>query len=549
MVRYRVVDMRELDGDLLLESGRIGDNVIAILARLRDHKEAVRKVVQRIAVLPRTERETALRQLLVLAGLRHLANEQHTLTPRRYFWILAILCAILALAPLRTGDLTGYDDAQYAHIAKDILRTGDWLVLHSNGEPALENPPMLEWMEASLFAAFGFSDSLARLPAALCGFGTIILVYWLARKLTGDPATAVIAMFVMATTLYFLKYMARGMTDVPFTFFALCAVCAWSLTEDDPRWYLAVGACTALAQLTRSMMGLALPAVFVLHLIVTRRRPPVRYALPALMLAYLPLTAWYAYLIHSFGAWFLTVHSAWLRNEVYGGLAPSWRRYTGAFEYAWMLARSYWPWLPAMIAGIIAVIRGRDRRLWLLILWVAVVFALCAAARSRVLRYMLPAYPAFAILAALGLKQFVPVRYLRAGLRVATPILALAVVAVAAFPRTHLEAAETRPIARAATAATQPGERVAFYDDGQPRFDEDNQFQWYGDRFLVRLFSRPELLDALRNRPAQVFVLDKAAYRTCVAGQLNHSVIAESGHLICFRLCASGAGECLAARP
>ena len=463
------------------------------------------------------------------------------LDTRRYFPILAILSAVLVFAPLRKGDLTGYDDAQYAHIAKDILHTGDWLVLHSNGEPALENPPLLDWMEASLFAAFGFSDSLARLPSAVCGLGVILLVYWLARKLMSDSLTAVLAMFVMATSLYFLKYAARGMTDVPFAFFVLCAVCAWSLTEDDPRWYLAAGAATALAQLTRSMMGLALPAVFALHLIATRRRPPWRYVIPALAVAYLPLVAWYAYLVHLFGAWFVEVHSTWLRNEVYGGLSPAWRRYTGAFEYAWMLAKSYWPWLPAMLAGLVAVVRGRDRRLWLLVLWAAVIFALCAAARSRVLRYMLPAYPAFAILAAIGLRKFVPDRYLRAGLRVAMPVLALAVAAVAAFPRTHLEAAEIRPIAKAATAATAPGERVGFYDDGQPRFDEDNQLQWYGDRFLIRLFSREQLLEALGGGRVRVFVLDKSAYRTYVAARIPHQVLAESGHLICIRL-VSGPG-------
>jgi 4-amino-4-deoxy-L-arabinose transferase-like glycosyltransferase len=461
------------------------------------------------------------------------------LDTRRYFLILAILSAILILAPLRTGDLTGYDDAQYAHMAKDILRTGDWLVLHSNGEPALENPPLMEWMEASLFAAFGFSDALARLPSALCGLGIILLVYWLARKLTGDSQTAVVAMLVMATSLYFLKYTARGMTDVPFTFFVLCAVCAWSLTADDPRWYLAVGACTALAQMTRSMMGLALPVVFILHLIVSRRRPPWRYAIPALGVAYLPLAAWYAYLIHLFGAWFVQVHSMWLRNEVYGGLSPAWRRYTGAFEYAWMLAKSYWPWLPAMLAGLVLVIRGRDRRLWLLIPWVAVVFVLCAAARSRVLRYMLPAYPAFAILAALGLKKFVPQRYLRAGMRIATSVLALTVVAVSAFPRTHFEAAEIRPIAQAATSASSPEERVAFYDAGQPRFDEDNQMQWYGDRFLVRLFSRAQLAEALRASQPRIFVLDNDSYRALVAGQISHQVLARSGHLMCIRLTPS----------
>jgi 4-amino-4-deoxy-L-arabinose transferase-like glycosyltransferase len=456
--------------------------------------------------------------------------------PRRYFWVLAALSAILVIAPLRTGDLTGYDDAQYAHIAKDILRTGDWLVLHSNGEPALENAPLYEWMEASLFAAFGFHDSLARLPSALCGLGVILLVYWLARRLAGSSETAILAMFVMATSLYFLKYAARGMTDVPFTFFVLCAMCAWSLTEDDARWYLATGACVALAQLTRSMMGLGLPAVFVLHLIVSRRRPPLRYAIPALIVAYLPLAAWYTYLVHQFGDWFWQVHSAWLRNEAYGSLKPAWRRYTGAFEYAWMLAKSYWPWLPAMLAGLIAVTRSHDRKLWLLLTWVAVMFALCAVARSRVLRYLLPAYPAFAILAALGIQRCVAARYWRTGLRFGIAVMALGVMIVAALPRTHLEAAEIRPIARAATAATTPQERVAFYDDGQPRFDEDNQLQWYGDRFLIRLFSHNELMAALNNRRARVFVMDRPSFDALVAARIPHEMIAAKGHLVCFRL-------------
>ena len=70
--RYRAIDIRDLDGDRLLESEDVGDNVIAILARLRDHKEAVRKIVERIAGLEPAERDTALSQLLILAGLRHL---------------------------------------------------------------------------------------------------------------------------------------------------------------------------------------------------------------------------------------------------------------------------------------------------------------------------------------------------------------------------------------------------------------------------------------------------------------------------------------------
>jgi hypothetical protein len=70
--RYRAIDIRNLDGDLLLESEEVGDNVIAILARLRDYKDAVRRIVEKIAGLTPAERETALGRLMILAGLRHL---------------------------------------------------------------------------------------------------------------------------------------------------------------------------------------------------------------------------------------------------------------------------------------------------------------------------------------------------------------------------------------------------------------------------------------------------------------------------------------------
>ena len=72
--RYRIVDVRELDGETLLQSDRVGDNVIAVLARLQDHREAVRRIVSKIAGLAIEEREAALKTVLVLSGLRHLGT-------------------------------------------------------------------------------------------------------------------------------------------------------------------------------------------------------------------------------------------------------------------------------------------------------------------------------------------------------------------------------------------------------------------------------------------------------------------------------------------
>jgi hypothetical protein len=44
----RIVDIRDLDGEGLLQSDRIGDNVVAILANLRDRREAVRRILARL---------------------------------------------------------------------------------------------------------------------------------------------------------------------------------------------------------------------------------------------------------------------------------------------------------------------------------------------------------------------------------------------------------------------------------------------------------------------------------------------------------------------
>src|SRR5579864_3726787 len=249
------------------------------------------------------------------SGNDALAADERTSSPRdarMYFWIFTLLSAIVIFAPIRAGDLAGYDDARYSIVAKDIVQTGNWMDIRVDGGPALEHPPLFPWMQAVLFSVFGLSDTLAKLPSAFCGFLTILLTGWLARRLTRDPFQAVLAMFVMATSIYFLKYAARAMTDVPFTFFFLCAVCAWMLSEDDPRWYLAAGLFVAVAQMTRAMMGLALPLLFALDVLVTRRRPPLRYALSALALAFVPPIAYYAQWIYRYGSVFFNVHSTFL---------------------------------------------------------------------------------------------------------------------------------------------------------------------------------------------------------------------------------------------
>lgn len=69
-----VADIRELDAASLLGSPLLEDNVIAILGRLGDRREAVREVLRRIAKAPAARRSAALTELSQLAGLRRIGG-------------------------------------------------------------------------------------------------------------------------------------------------------------------------------------------------------------------------------------------------------------------------------------------------------------------------------------------------------------------------------------------------------------------------------------------------------------------------------------------
>jgi hypothetical protein len=149
---------------------------------------------------------------------------------------------------------------------------------------------------------------------------------------------------------------------------------------------------------------------------------------------------------------------------------------------------------------------------------------------------MLPAYPALSILTAVGLVRLVPVRFIQKALFFATPVLAVAVLAIAIFPPVTYHVPEIQPIAVAATAATPSGERVAFYDQGAPLYDEVNQMLWYGGREISLLLSPGELEQALDARMTRVFVIDEGTYRTRFDSRIAHEVVAKAGHLLCVRL-------------
>lgn len=73
--QYKLVDASELDGEALLASEQIGDNVLAILARVPSQRNAIRRIMARIAELDSPDRQDKFGQLLLISGLRELEKE------------------------------------------------------------------------------------------------------------------------------------------------------------------------------------------------------------------------------------------------------------------------------------------------------------------------------------------------------------------------------------------------------------------------------------------------------------------------------------------
>jgi predicted transposase YdaD len=71
---FRVVDAREIDGEALLASPHVEDNIVAVLTRLRNRRTAVRRIVKQVAELEPGRRDDVIATLGVLAGLRQLED-------------------------------------------------------------------------------------------------------------------------------------------------------------------------------------------------------------------------------------------------------------------------------------------------------------------------------------------------------------------------------------------------------------------------------------------------------------------------------------------
>ena len=121
---------------------------------------------------------------------------------------LALLSAVLLPLNLLTHQPMHHDEALYATWALSIAGGEDfWL-----RDVALDKPPLFLYTVAGALSLLGVSETIARLPSLLATTITVLLTFWLGRRLYSQT-TGVLAAWLVALSPFTVLFAPTAFTD------------------------------------------------------------------------------------------------------------------------------------------------------------------------------------------------------------------------------------------------------------------------------------------------------------------------------------------------
>ena len=336
---------------------------------------------------------------------------ERRLSPAAY-WVssgsLALLAGFLLFFRLGRASLNDWDEAIYANIAREMVRSGHWMSMVWMGRLWFEKPPGLMWCMAVLFKIFGTNEFAARFFPALCGLGLILLMPWFG-KLLRNYWIGMLGALMLLLTNEFLFRARFGTMDIPLTFFLFVAFYAFLRTEPDHQGYWCiVGAALGLAYLMKGAAAGVGPIVMAISIGLDGRARikktlHSRYFWYGVAIAVAVPLPWHIVMQVRHGSSFW---ASFLGFQVFTRMTAYVRTYYsgGRFFYYDDLQSNFYPWFfPALLSMPVALrdaFRERSPVARLLLLNVGVVFALYTVVHTKNPWYVIPVYPALALLTA-----------------------------------------------------------------------------------------------------------------------------------------------------
>jgi 4-amino-4-deoxy-L-arabinose transferase-like glycosyltransferase len=185
--------------------------------------------------------------------------------------ILLVAFSSIALTGLN-GSLQNVDEVFYARIARETLEKGSWLVQYKDGAAWIHKPPMIWWAVMLSYRLFGISDFAAKLPSAIAGIVSAFLLVFISRVLFQSLRAGIISGFLYLVSLQVYTSTHQVAADSILVMYLLASL-YFTLKgiQGNPRWMYAAGFFNGLVILTKSPLGLVVPAALAVYIVIERR--------------------------------------------------------------------------------------------------------------------------------------------------------------------------------------------------------------------------------------------------------------------------------------
>ncbi len=182
------------------------------------------------------------------------------------YLIIFLVAALLFLPFLGQVHLFDWDEINFAESAREMLLTGNWTRVMVDFQPFWEKPPFFIWLQALSMKLFGVEAFSARLPNAICGIFTLIILFRIGYKLF-DKFFGLLWVLAYAGSFLPHFYFKSGIIDPIFNLFIFLGL-YWLIKMTSPeertlkqtRYYsILAGIFVGLAVLTKGPVGLLMP--------------------------------------------------------------------------------------------------------------------------------------------------------------------------------------------------------------------------------------------------------------------------------------------------
>ncbi len=299
-------------------------------------------------------------------------------------------------------------ESNYALTAKEMVLSGNWLSPQIYGQFWYDKPILIYWLIAGSFSLFGINDFAARLPAALFGAASVVLLFRFITLLYGSTRQALWGSLVLATSLEFWMISKLILTDGVMFFFTSLSL-GWLYLAFQGRgrscYVLAYGA-AAFAVLTKGPVGIVLPGLIALLFIALLRNINYLkklYLLHGFCLMALIAGPWYyaMYTVHGpeFVDTFLGLHN-YMRATV-----SEHPKDNVFYYYLILVPLSLLPWSGLLFPALWRAIKQAGERELFLLVWFFGFIVFYSFMATKYLTYVFPAIFPAAVLISVYLEK------------------------------------------------------------------------------------------------------------------------------------------------